>query len=199
MSSATINRIFDPFFSTKFAGRGLGLSAVQGIVRQHGGAVGVESREGHGTTLTVLWPVAATVAEPTPVSAPTPAGEVGPGTRVLAIDDEPLVVSAIRAILTDHDLVCTTASGGAAGLEAWRQAPGQFDVVLLDLTMPAPSGLEVLRTLRGESPELPIVVMSGYAEVGDVTKLIDRRTRFLRKPFSMENLLDALTAVVRGR
>ena len=200
MAPATIERIFDPFFTTKFAGRGLGLSAVQGIVRRHRGAIGVESAEGKGTTFTVLWPVAPAESIAAAQHATRKTTRTTSGKRVLAIDDEPLVLSAIRAILDDADCEVTTATGGTAGLAAWADGGADcYDVVLLDLTMPAPSGLDVLRTVRRDRPRMPIVVMSGYTEDPEVVRLLDDRTRFLRKPFTVEGLVDALSAVVVQR
>jgi signal transduction histidine kinase len=192
MESATVARIFDPFFSTKFEGRGLGLSAVQGIVRDHGGALRVTSQVGVGTTFTVLWPVRA--AEP--VAEPRVATVVPQHHRILVIDDEPSVATAITAVLEDRGFSCDVAVGGAAGIEAFRAYPASIDCVLLDLTMPAPSGRQVLEELRRAHPHLPVVLMSGYTENAHELAQLPGPTRFVSKPFTTDELLVAVNAAM---
>jgi len=199
IAPATLDRIFDPFFTTKFAGRGLGLSAVQGIVRSHGGAVGVESTEGKGTRFSVLWPVAPEAMHKTSTRATPPSPIPALKGRVLVIDDEPAVLNAISAILEDDGFAHAIANGGAAALEKWRAEKDTFDAVLLDLTMPPPRGLDVLAVLRADVPTLPVVIMSGYTDDPGVAKLADKRTIFIRKPFSIEGLLEALAKVLRAK
>ncbi|MBX3158490.1 MAG: response regulator [Deltaproteobacteria bacterium] len=196
MDAATLARIFDPFFSTKFEGRGLGLSAVQGIVRDHGGALHVTSAPGRGTTFTVLWPPSSGAPLADAVVHP----EYPRHGKVLVIDDESSVAAAVAAVLEDRGFSCDVAIGGAAGMDAFRTRGASIDCVLLDLTMPAPGSHEVLRALRHDRPQLPVVLMSGYTENAlEWSRLAGPATRFVRKPFSSDDLVTAVaTAIARG-
>jgi len=183
MTPDTVARMFDPFFSTKIAGRGLGLAAVLGIVRSHGGAIVVRSAPGQGTTCTAHFPVADGTAalEPVPYAA----------RRVLVIDDEPIVVGALAEILELEGYAVTTAFGGHEAIELFRREPERYVGVLLDMTMPRLGGLEVLRELRQIRPDVRVILMSGY-ERGRAAQLEQPPFGFLQKPFRSEDLLAAV-------
>lgn len=194
MDEDTVQRIFDPFFSTKRAGRGLGLSAVLGIVRHHGGALSVESQPGRGSTFRVIWP-AATGASPAAHRVESRAAERGAGQLVLCIDDDRIVTDAVRGILEDAGYRCAVALGGQEGLARSGALASEVACVVLDVTMPPPSGVEVLSTLRATRPGLPVVLMSGYTDT-PIGSLLDERTRFVRKPFAVDELLHAIASVL---
>ena len=183
MSPETVSRMFDPFYSTKLAGRGLGLAAVLGIVRSHGGAIFVRSTLGKGTTCSVHVPVAsgAAVIE---VVAP-------PARRVLVIDDEPIVVVAVKEILELEGYAVTTAHGGHDAIEMFRREPAGFIGVLVDMTMPRLGGVDVMRELREIRADVQVILMSGY-ERSRAAQLGDPPAGFLQKPFRSEDLLDAV-------
>jgi len=195
MSPDTRARMFEPFFTTKFTGRGLGLSAVLGIVKHHHGGIRITSVPGQGTTLRVLWPVLdLDAAEAPAVSAPLVAG--GHGRLVLVIDDEPEVASAVAALLREHDYACVIGHGGQHGIAEFLERGDAITCVVLDLTMPAPGGREVMRVLREIRPDLPIVLISGYAS-DDVRAELERgHTRFVRKPFLGDELASAIHAAL---
>jgi CheY-like chemotaxis protein len=193
MDAATLEKVFDPFFTTKFTGRGLGLAAVLGIVRAHRGLVQVRSTPGTGTTFGVFFPV----IRPSPTEADARA-EGAPAGTILLVEDERNVRELARVLLEQFGYRVVTADDGQAGLEEFDRLGGQVDVVLLDLTMPRQSGLQVLATLRQRAPQLPVVLMTGYSTETLANQANDPWTRLVQKPFSAETLFEAIAAAKRG-
>jgi CheY-like chemotaxis protein len=191
MESADVARIFDPFYTTKISGRGLGLAAVQGIVRGHHGAVIVDSRLREGTTFRVYLPVAVAAA-----ASPDPSPDVPPAAMnvhpcVLVVDDEPIVLAAIRDVLQLENVLAIIAENGQKGLEMLRHDPQAFSAALVDMTMPGMTGPELLREIRKIRPDLPVALMSGFDQRESVTGLEGAaRVSFLEKPFEASALLD---------
>ena len=191
MDDGTLSRIFDPFFTTKPTGRGLGLSAVQGIVRGHKGLVRVYSEVGRGTTFKVLLPTAEGLAHQG--SASEAATTATPSGTVLVVDDESSVRGIARAALTYGGYRVIEACDGHEGVETFRALAGEIDVVLLDLTMPRMNGEEALRAIRKVREAVPVILSSGYNEVDATRRLVGRgRVDFLQKPYTVKELLDAI-------
>jgi signal transduction histidine kinase len=195
----TLDRIFDPFFSTKESGHGLGLAAALGIVNGHGGAVDVRSSPGVGTRFLLLFP-ADTEAWEEATSAPA-GRHLRPrqaDLRVLVADDELPVRQAARAVLERVGYRVVLAADGREALQLFTAAPDSFDCALIDLTMPFLSGAEVLAELHRVRPELPVVLTSGYSE-HEVSELIGvgRPLIFLQKPWRAASLLTMLDRVLR--
>jgi PAS domain S-box-containing protein len=182
MDEETLAKIFDPFFSTKFAGRGLGLSAVLGIVRAHKGALKVYSKPGQGTTFKVLFPASAgPVAN---VAAPAKRDLTGTGT-VLIVDDEEIVRTTARHTLLRYGYQSVSAQDGEAALKAYRDFQGKVALVLLDLTMPVMSGEETLRQLQLMDPHVKVLLTSGYNEVEAVQRFAGKGLAgFIQKPYT---------------
>jgi signal transduction histidine kinase/ActR/RegA family two-component response regulator/HAMP domain-containing protein len=191
MTDAVRARVFDPFFSTKGSGRGLGLSAVRGIVQSLGGELAVCSTPGVGTrfeiTLRAALPPA---AGRTPDVVPD--AEPACGT-VLIIDDEPSMRSVARRVVERLGLSVLEAEDGAQGLALFAARAHEVSVVLLDLTMPKLGGEEVLAHIRATHPTLPVIVASGYDHADALARMPDDGcTTFLQKPFGVQALREAI-------
>ncbi len=200
MTPDTMARVFEPFFSTKFAGRGLGLAAVLGIVRAHKGAIGLESEPGAGTAFTLLLPASLrprTEAVVTPMGGTSVA--VAPeGGTVLVVDDDETVREVAHQILKRAGFRVLRAVDGLAALQIVRTEP-RIDLVLLDASMPVMSGPETIEALRASAWHGPIVVMSGHA-MEDATAAFSAwdAQAFVRKPFRRAELVSTVLSRLSG-
>ncbi len=190
-------RLFDPFFSTKFTGRGLGMAAVLGIVRGHRGAIKVSSEVGAGTTIRVLLPALREGVERAEAGMTiAPDGWTGSG-AVLVVDDESTVRAVAERYLERLGFRAICAPDGEAALELLRESDVAIRCVLLDLTMPRLGGLETYRELQQLRPELPVILMSGYNEQQAVERFSGGGLAgFLQKPFQLERLRACLRAAL---
>ncbi len=195
MDQATCTRIFEPFFSTKFAGRGLGLAAVMGNIRTHGGTILLNSAVGTGTSFTVVLPASAEVAQAESAAKPT-SSWAGHGT-VLVIDDQAMVRQVLQRLLVQIGFTVLLADTGGAGLAQIEQADAPLACILLDLTLPDLPTSEIIQRARAIQPTLPVLLMSGYSQE-DVDDVLGNtsRIRFLAKPFTMEMLRSSLRQVM---
>ena len=196
-----IPRLFEPFFTTKPPGQGtgLGLATAYGIVQQHGGTIGVDSRPNVGTTMEVWLPVTqAPVAEDAePIDGPLDAdsGEHASPLTILVVEDEPTVRRLMARVLERDGFRVRTAASGREALDHWGDYAGVVDLVLTDVVMPGGvSGTQLGRELRNRHPNLPIVYTSGYDpdyDPSDVSMVPGEN--FVPKPATADQLL----AVIR--
>lgn len=190
-------RLFEPFFSTKGAGRGMGLAAAAGIVQAHRGWLGVDETSPQGTSFGILLPVAPEALRQRASSPAAPNG--APATRsILLIDDEPAVRLVTGRMLSELGHQVVTADSGRRGLELLQQRPDTIDLVVLDLTMPEQSGEQTLDQLRVVRSSIPVVITSGFQEE-DASTLLQRPNvvGFLDKPHTMTSLEMLLASVGR--
>jgi CheY-like chemotaxis protein len=193
MPPDVLDKIFDPFFSTKFIGRGLGLPAVLGIVRGHKGAIHVESVPGKGTTFRVFFPVSpepAAGASAPPASAP--AVRAGAG-LILLVDDEPGVRETASKLLARLGFQVLCAADGQQAIALFRGQAPRISGVILDLTMPHLDGVQTLAELRRIRSDIPVIISSGYSEQDVLQRFAGMQlSGFISKPYTLDGLRDAL-------
>ena len=200
MDAATQSRIFDPFFSTKFTGRGLGLAAVGGVVRSQKGAIKLTTAPGAGSCFTVLFPLPE-VAPPEPApplnSLPAHAPAPRPTATVLLVDDEKMVVKMTKKALERLGFKVLTAAGGPAAIDLFQRHSGECSVVILDVSMPGMNGSDVLPQLRKIRPDVPVIVSSGYGEAEIMPLFLQQRVAgFLQKPYTPKKLAELVTSAL---
>ena len=197
MDEPTRRRIFEPFFSTKEQGRGLGLSAILGIMRSHKGGVSIESTLGSGTTVRVIFPVYADALPEEAADERAVPESLLQGTALVVDDEESVRGFAVRA-LEDMGLRVVAAPDGVAAIEELQALDGKVDVVVLDLTMPKLSGIELLAEIRRHWPTLPVVLASGFADEAALAAVdTDPCAGFLQKPYAPGQLRKALQTVAK--
>lgn len=190
MSDNMLERMFEPFYSTKLPGRGLGLAAALGIVRAHGGFVQLESQLGKGTTVTVYIP---TRRSTEPDITPSKQHTGKKSNLILLVDDENAVLEVGRQMLIHLGYDVVTARNGSEALVAFAELEGKVDCVMLDLTMPIMDGGQTLRALRMVNQTVPVVFVSGYDYSSVFEKINGLNYQgFLQKPYRINQIRQLL-------
>ena len=191
-----IEKLFDPFFSSKFTGRGLGLPVVLGNVRANGGSITVESELGRGSIFRVFFPLSGEEVLRQPDKA-NQSLTMEMGGTVLLVEDEEMVRNMATAMLKRLGFTVLEAKDGIEAVDLFRQHQNEIICVLSDLTMPRMNGWETLTALRKLAPDIPVILVSGYDEAhvmaGDHSELPQA---FLGKPYKLKNLSDAISQVL---
>jgi len=197
MDTATLNRIFDPFFSTKFTGRGLGLASVLGIVRGHKGAIAVTSQKDAGSVFTVYVPASTKVLEVCDEDEQDPEDVwTGSGT-VLVVDDEETVRDVAERMLQIIGFDTKPMTNGRAAVTWFEKHPGEITAILMDTTMPVMDGIEAAREIRKRSPDVPIVLSSGYKRYEEFSDIdVANPPRFLHKPYRLDAIRKCMREIL---
>jgi CheY-like chemotaxis protein len=199
MTDETRERMFEPFFSTRFAGRGLGLAASLGIIRAHRAAVRVRSAPGEGTRVQVLFPLSPPDLSEAIEELPAQVTQRLAGKVVMVVDDEAAVRDVTARVLRNAGCRVIVCSDGDEALRALEEWGGRVDLLVLDLTMPRVPGEQVFSRVSRDMPELPVIVASGYSEAEALARLQGNAPKeFLHKPFRPSALLAAAGRVLGG-
>jgi two-component system, cell cycle sensor histidine kinase and response regulator CckA len=201
MNETTVERIFEPFFSTKAVGRGLGLAAVHGTVIEHNGAIEVHSRPGRGTEVIVRLPTTAPIVpELAPVSIPSaPKSTRLEHRTVLLVDDEPLLRKTGARMLETLGCRVVLAEDGREGVARFQEHHEELGLVLLDMVMPIMGGQAAFEAMREIDPRVPIILCSGYAADEAVRKMLEQGLAgFLAKPYRLAQLTELLDRIAVG-
>ena len=198
MTPEVQNRMFDPFFTTKPNGRGLGLAAVQGIVRSHLGTIRVASSSGRGTCFEVLLPCADRQVRHVPDSvALASTDEATISGTVLVVEDEDALRLAVSRKLRRHGLTVIEAANGTAALDLFRANEPDISVVLLDVTLPGMSGPEVFTELRRIQPEINVIFTSAYGQETTQPMINGQQyAAFIRKPYHLNDVWNLIRPLV---
>jgi CheY-like chemotaxis protein len=197
----TQERIFEPFFTTKEMGRGtgLGLAAVYGIIKSHGGYSNVYSERERGTVFTIYLPAsekAVSVEKAESGAAPIVKGS---GT-ILLIDDEQMILDVGIELLEELGYTVVSAMSGQEAIDIFEKDRNQIDLIIMDMIMPGMGGGETFDRLKEIDPDIKVLLSSGYSINGQATNILRRGCDgFIQKPFNMNQLAEKVQNILLNR
>jgi PAS domain S-box-containing protein len=196
MDAETKRKIFEPFFTRKFHGRGLGMAAVYGIVKNHGGWISVESQLGKGTVVRIYLPA----VEDKPKEIKKPKTELARGTgTILIVEDEEQVMDVTRTILKRLGYQVLTAKTGMEGVDIGRSYNGDIDLAIIDIYLPDMRGDVIYKLLKKVRRNLKVIILSGYALDGPAQKILNAGAQaFMQKPFKLAALSEKVKDVLEA-
>jgi signal transduction histidine kinase/CheY-like chemotaxis protein len=197
-----LDRMFQPFFTTKEAGEGggMGLAVVHGIMRTYGGHVLVHTGEGRGTCFDILLPAATQLTEQRGSEPASGEALELRGKRLLVVEDEALVRRYLKEFLLTANADVTACANAVEALDAFRRSPDAFNLIVTDQTMPGMSGVDMVREIRAMHSDVPVVVFSGYADVVSEAERAELLIAdVLLKPVMAEELEQAITGALERR
>jgi len=190
MDEETQRRIFEPFFTTRETGKGtgMGLASSYGIIKNHAGIINVYSKKDEGTTFNIYLP-----------TIEVPISEQGPGERekevqqgsetILLVDDEDMIIDVGREMLMAMGYKVLSAGGGKKAIDVYKKNKDKIDLVILDMIMPDVNGGDVYDKLKEISPDIKVILSSGYSISGQATEILDRGCDgFIQKPFNIKQM-----------
>jgi CheY-like chemotaxis protein len=200
MDKETKLRLFEPFYTTKFTGRGLGMSAVLGIIMSHGGVLQLFSQKGQGTTFKVYLPVQIDelAGDNTHAPSESPVQWMGTGT-ILLVEDEDQVRIIAKTLLEMFGFTVIEAADGKEALELYQNNISDITLVLTDMGMPIMDGCELFFKLKSLNPQLPIIISSGFGDAEVSSRIAsDEIAGIISKPYNPNQLREALKNALGG-
>jgi len=198
MDAQVRRHIFEPFYTTKFTGRGLGMSVVQGIIRGHNGTLKLDSEPGRGTIFRVLLPATDDAEKDSMAAVASDTAWCGTGT-VLVVDDDATIRETAAMMLEQMGFSVLTAADGEEGVEVYRRHMRDIGIVLLDMTMPRLDGAGCFRELRRLNADVKVVLSSGYNEQEATGRFPgEGLAGFVQKPYRPETLAAVLRVAGKG-
>ncbi len=192
--------IFEPFYTTKEQGKGtgMGLAAVYGTIKNHRGAVIVDSAPRKGTSFRILLPLKEPEAEVLSAEAGTGGADFN-GLRVLLVDDEEMVLKVAEEMLSYLGCVTRISRNGREGVKMVQRNPSDFDLVILDMIMPEMNGKDALLKIRKAAPDMRILLSSGYSVGESINEFVsDASIQFIKKPFRLEELSQKIEGILNA-
>ena len=195
-----MDQIFDPYFTTKDVGKGtgMGLSLVQGIVKNHGGEITVESELGQFTRVTIMLPIIDEAENDTDVSV---SEELATGNeRILLVDDEVMIVDVMTQFLSQLGYRTTSMTDSPAALEKFRNQPDQYDLVITDMTMPKLTGIQLTRAMREIRTDIAVIICTGFSDQISIERSKELGIQaFIMKPVVMGEMAKTIRNVLDGQ